>query len=80
MREASWQGRSGGLDRSADGIDSDARESLRLKKKAQRGELPPLSEVDSTPVSLDVDSFIDGLLVYFTHKLIAVAAGCQWCG
>lgn len=47
IKETSWQGRAGGLDRSGDDF---GKESVRLRKKnAQRGELPPLSEVENLP-------------------------------
>ena len=46
IKESGWQGRQGGLDgRSTDPIN---KESVLIRKKnAQRGELPPLSEVDN---------------------------------
>eukprot|EP01038_Epipyxis_sp_PR26KG_P009467 gene9467-12754_t len=46
LREASWNGRSAGLDidKTSD-LDVNMRESIRIRKKnLQRGELPPLSE------------------------------------
>lgn len=50
MKESGWQGRQGGLDgRPTDPIN---KESVLIRKKnAQRGDLPPLSEVDNFEIN-----------------------------
>ena len=55
QREAEWQGRAEGFDHSRavhSSQDVDAlRDSIRMKKKnAQRGDLPPLSDVSNNMV------------------------------
>jgi hypothetical protein len=78
VRESKWQGRAEGLD-----IDRshDLRESLNmkvggvLKRKVQRGDLPPLSDVSNNAVRACMSDFFVGKVLICCGMLMLLSAG-----
>lgn len=61
-REAAWQGRAEGMDHSRSHDIDSLRDSIRVaskvKKNAQRGDLPPISDVSNNAVRLYIQLHI----------------------
>lgn len=58
IREAAWQGRAEGMDHSRSYDMDNLRDSIRVKtkKNAQRGELPPISDLSNNAVRHETTS------------------------